>query len=211
MAKSVQKNPWLSIWIEPRKTIRSIVDTDPKFGYLLLCAVYGLPLSFNLVQNLGLTAVVPIWAIFIGSLVVCTFLGIIGISISSWLLYIFGRMIGGKGNFQTVRAAVAWSNVPNFVTILMWIVLLGVFGSQVFNRNFSEMQFVGYQAGILFLVMLVESIVSVWGFIILLSTLREVQEFSVWKAILNVVIPFVVVVAVIWGTAWLFSGTGTIS
>ena len=120
-------------------------------------------------------------------------------------------MLGGKGSFQTVRAAVAWSNVPNFVTVLMWVVLLMVFGAQVFNRNFSEMQFVGYRAGILFLVMLVESIVSIWGFIILLSTLREVQGFSIWKAILNVVIPFVAVVAVIWGTAWMFSGTGSIS
>lgn len=211
MAKSVQKNPWLSIWTEPRKTIRSIVDTDPKFGYLLLCAVYGLPLAFNLVQNFALATVVPIWAILLGSLVVCTFLGMVGISISSWLLHIFGRMIGGKGNFQEIRAAVAWSNVPNFVTVFMWFVLLGVFGAQVFNKNFSEMQFVGYQAGILFLVMLLESIVSIWGFIILLSTLREVQGFSIWKAILNVVIPFVVVVAVIWGTAWMFSGTGTIS
>jgi len=211
MAKSVQKNPWLSIWTEPRKTIRSIVDTDPKFGYLLLCAVYGLPLAFNLVQNFALATVVPIWAILLGSLVVCTFLGMVGISISSWLVHIFGRMIGGKGNFQEIRAAVAWSNVPNFVTVFMWFVLLGVFGPQVFNKNFSEMQFVGYQAGILFLVMLLESIVSIWGFIILLSTLREVQGFSIWKAILNVVIPFVVVVAVIWGTAWMFSGTGTIS
>ena len=211
MAKTVRGNPWLSIWTEPRKTIRSIVDTDPKFGFFLLCAVYGLPLAFNLVQNFAFASVVPMWAILIGSLVVCTFLGVIGISISAWLLQVFGRMLGGKGSFQTVRAAVAWSNVPNFVTVLMWIVLLMVFGSQVFNRNFSEMQFVGYQAGILFLVMLVESIVSIWGFIILLSTLREVQGFSIWKAILNVVIPFVVVVAVIWGTAWMFSGTGSIS
>ncbi len=211
MAKTIQKNPWLSIWTEPRKTIRSIVDSDPKFGYLLLCAVYGLPFAFNLVQNFDLTRVIPFWAILIGSLVVCVFLGMVGISICAWLLHIFGRLLGGKANFQEIRAAVAWSNVPNFVTVLLWIILLGVFGAQVFNRNFSEMQFVGYQAGILFLVMLLESIVSVWGFIILLSALREVQEFSVWKAILNVVIPFVAVVIVIWGTAWLFSGPGRIS
>src|SRR5581483_9145761 len=211
MAKTIQKNPWLSIWTEPRKTIRSIVDSDPKFGYLLLCAVYGLPFAFNLVQNFDLTRVIPFWAILIGSLVVCVFLGMVGISICAWLLHIFGRLLGGKANFQEIRAAVAWSNVPNFVTVLLWIILLGVFGAQVFNRNFSEMQFVGYQAGILFLVMLLESIVSVWGFIILLSALREVQEFSVWKAILNVVIPFVAVVIVIWGTAWLFSGAGRIS
>jgi hypothetical protein len=211
MAKSVQGNPWLSIWTEPRKTIRSIVDTDPKFGYLLLSAFYGLPFAFNLVQSLDFSSAVPLWAILIGSLVVCVFLGMIGITVSAWLLHICGKLIGGKGTFPTVRAAVAWSNVPNAVTILMWAVLLGIFGAQVFSKNFAEMQFVGYQAGVLFLVMLIESIASVWGFIILLSALREVQGFSIWKAILNIVIPFVAVFAIIWLASKLFWGTGTIS
>lgn len=210
MEASKLGNPWLSIWTEPRKTIRSIVASNPKFGFLLLSAVYGLPLAFNLVQSFALSAVIPLWAIIIGSLVVCTFLGVIGISIAAWLLQITGRLLGGKGNFMTIRAAVAWSNVPNFVTVAMWIVLLGMFGGQVFNRDFSEMHFVGYQAGTLFLVMLIETIVSVWGFIILLNALAEVQGFSIWKALLNVIIPFVAVVAILWVIGWAFQGAGAI-
>jgi hypothetical protein len=210
MGEDVEGNPWLSIWTEPRKTIRFIVKTDPKLRLLVLCAIYGLPLALNLVQSFALSHVVPSWAIIIGSLVACTFLGVLGISISSWLLNFTGRWIGGKGSFQDIRAALAWSNVPNIVTILMWIVLLGVFGTQVFDKDFSNAQFVGYQAGILFLVMLIETIVSIWGFIILLNALAEVQQFSIWKAILNVVIPFVAVVALIWVVGWVFWGNAVI-
>lgn len=211
MAGSTKNNPWLGIWTEPRKTIRSIIDTDPKRGYLLLCAIYGLPLAFNIVQSFALTSAIPLWAIIIGSLVACTFLGMIGISFSSWLVHFTGKWIGGKGTFQTIRTAVAWANAPNIVSILMWVVLFGSFGAQVLNKNFSEGQFVGYQAGILFLVMLIESIVSVWGLVILLNGLKEVQGYSIWKALLNLVIPFVIVVAIIWIAAWAFSGTGTIT
>ncbi len=210
MAKSTEGNPWLSIWVEPRKTIRSIVNTNPKSGLVALCVIYGLPLALNLAQNFALTDTIPVWAILIGALLVSAFLGIIGISISSWLLSFTGKWIGGKGSFQHVRAAVAWSNVPNAVTIIMWIVLFGIFGAQILNKNFSEMQFVGYQAGTLFLVMLIESIVSVWGFIILINTLAEVQGFSIWRALLNVIIPFVAVVAIIWILGWALSGMGTI-
>ncbi len=211
MAEITQKSPWLSIWTEPRKTIRSIINTDPKRGYLLLCAIYGLPLAFNIVQSFALTSAIPLWAIVIGCLVVCTFLGMVGISISSWLVHFTGKWIGGKGNFLTIRTAVAWSNAPNIVSILMWVVLFGVFGARVLNKNFSEGQFVGYQAGTLFLVMLIESIVSIWGLVILLNGLKEVQGFSIWKALLNLVIPFVIVVAIIWIAAWAFSGTRAIS
>ena len=211
MGQKVSGNPWLSIWTEPRKTIRGIINTDPKFGFLLLSAVYGLPITFNLAQGLSFASMIPLWAILIGSLIVCTFVGMIGISISAWLLHVTGRWIKGKGNFQTIRAAVAWSQVPNFVIILMWALLLGVFGSQVFGQAFSESQFIGFQAGVVFIVFLVQTIVSIWGFIILLKALGEVQGFSAWKALLNVLIPFLIVVAIIWLVGWALWGTGTIS
>jgi hypothetical protein len=187
------------------------VDTNPKLGFLFLSAVYGLPLAFNFVQSWGVSSAVPLWAVLIGSLVVCPFLGMIGISICTWFLHVTGRLIGGKGDFQGVRAAVAWSNVPNVVTVLMWAVLLGIFGAQIFNKNFSEGHFIGYQAGVLFLVMLIETIVSVWGFIILLNALAEVQKFSIWRALANVIIPFVAVVAIIWIMGWVLWGTGAIN
>lgn len=203
-------NPWLKIWTEPRKTIRSIVGTDPKFGFILLCIIYGLPLALNLAQNMDLSTALPMWAIIIAALVVCPFLGMIGISISSWLIQVTGRWIGGKANFLSVRAVVAWSNAPNIVSILVWCVLIGMFGMQIFNKSFSEGHFVGVQAGTLFLVMLVETIVSIWGFVILLVGLSEVQGFSVWRAFANVIIPFVAVVAILWILGAVLSGVGAV-
>jgi hypothetical protein len=210
MAKHAEGNPWFSIWTQPRQTVRSIVKKDPKFRFALLSAIYGLPMALNLAQNFSLGVRVPLWAILTGSLIVCTLLGMIGISISTWLLHVTGRWIEGKGTYQTIRTAVTWSNVPNVVTILMWMILLCVFGQTVFNRQFSEAPFVGYQAGIIFIVFLIQVVISIWGFIILLQGLGEVQGFSAWKALLNVLIPFVIVVAIIWLLGWALFGTGTI-
>lgn len=210
MASKVQGNPWLGIWVEPRKTIRAIIQSNPKFGFLLLSAVYGLPMAFNLAQSFNLAATVPLWAIVLGSLVICTFLGMIGISVSAWLLQFTGRWIGGKGDFQSVRAAVAWSNVPNFVTVLMWIALIGIFGGLAFSPEFTETHFIGFQAGAVFLIFLIQSVISVWGFIILLHTLGEVQGFSAWKALLNVIIPVVIIVGIWLLVGWALMGTGSI-
>jgi len=210
MSKKVQGNPWLSVWTQPRQTVRSIVNTDPKYGFVALSAIYGFPMALNLAQNFSLGGRVPLWSILIGSLIVCIILGMIGISISTWLLHVTGRWIGGKGNYQTIRTAVAWSNVPNIVTTLMWVVLFGVFGGLVFSKQFTEMQFVGFQAGIVFIIFLIQAVISVWGFVILLQGLSEVQQFSLWKALLNVLIPFVIVVGIFWLAGWALFGTGTI-
>lgn len=210
MAGKLNVNPWLDIWLEPRATIRAIVNYDPKYRFILLSAIYGLPMALNFAQSSSFIDSIPMWAILLASLVISPFIGALGISVSSLLLTWTGSWIGGKGNFQRVRCAVAWSNVPNAVTIFLWVVLMVVFGDQIFSKAFSEANFVGYQAGVVFIVFLVESIVSIWGFIILLKTLGEVQGFSAWKALLNVVIPLIIVVAAIWVVGWIISSTSAI-
>jgi hypothetical protein len=203
-------NPWLDIWLEPRATIRQIVNFDPKFRFILLSWIYGLPVILNFAQNSSLIETLPLWAILAAALIVSPFIGALGITVGALLLTWTGKWIGGKATFNQVRASVAWSNVPNLVTIALWVVLLGVFGSQVFSSGFSDAAFVGYQAGVIFIVFLVESIATIWGFIILLHTLGEVQGFSAWKALLNVVIPLVIVVAAIWLVGWVMWGAHAI-
>src|SRR5690349_1209616 len=180
MARKMQRgnltrNPWFSIWIQPRETIREIIETNPKYRLFVLCALYGFPMAMSFAQSFSLGSQFPSWSLVIVGLIICTFLGFIGISISTWLLYVTGKWIKGSGTFQTIRAAVAWSNVPNAVTSITWLILLVVFGGRIFYREFSEMTFVGYEAGVVFFIFLVQSIVSIWGFILLLKTLGEAQ------------------------------------
>ena len=210
MRTKVNGNPWLNIGVRPRDTIRNIVATNPKYGFLALCAFNGFPMALSFAQSISLGLTLPTWALVIGALLVCGFLGFISISISSALLLWTGRWLGGTGNYSTIRAAVAWSNVPNFITSLTWLALLAIFGGLVLNQGFSETTFVGYQAGAVFLIFLIQSIVSIWGFIILLKALGEVQGFSVWRALLNVIIPFVIVVVVVWLVGWVIWGTSSI-
>lgn len=201
-----RKRAWLRMWVEPKETIREIVSSDPKRGFLPLSIIYGLPIALNLIQSLALSTMVPLWAVLLGSLVLSPFLGMAGILVSAWLLEWAGRLLGGVGRFPQIRAAVTWSNLPGVVTIAMWLLLLGLFGARALDRDFAQAQFVGYQAGVLFITMLIEMVASIWGFVILLNTLSEVQRFSLWRAFFNVAIPFVAVVCVVWLLSWALYG-----
>lgn len=206
MVTGIEGNPWIRMWVEPRQTIRQIVNINPRSGFFFLSSAYGFPIALNLAQSLSLAGGVPLWAIIVGAVLCCPFLGMIGISISSWLLKVTGKWIGGEGTFLSVRAAVAWSNVPSFVNVLSWIALLAVFGSQSLRREFSDSQFLGYQSGVVFLVFLVQTVTSIWSFILLLRGLQEVQRFSIWRAFLNIVIPFVIVVCAVWVASLIVGG-----
>lgn len=203
-------SPWFTIWVRPRDTIRAIVQTNPKAQFLVLSAVYGFPMLLQIAQNLSLGQTMSTGGIILIALILATFLGAAVISAISGLLCWTGSWIGGKASYTQVRAAVAWSNVPNVVNLLVWLLLAAKFGTSLFMRNFAEMSFVGPELTIVFFGFLLQVVVSVWGFILLLKTLGEVQGFSTWKALLNILIPLFMVwiafMAITW-VAFMFMGT----
>lgn len=203
MGEKLSVNPWLEIWTRPKETIRAIVKFNPKYLFFLLSGIYGFPLMLQFAQNLSLGESGSPLAILIGALILCVFIGMAGITIISGLLYWTGQWIGGKAPFAHVRAAMAWSNVPNVVNAVIWLVMMGFFGGRLFHRGFAETSFVGYELTVVFFAFLIQVVLSVWGFVIGLKTLSEVQGFSAWKALLNVLIPFFMVVIVLWLVMWI--------
>lgn len=211
MANKLSINPWLQIWMKPRETMRAIVKTDPKYRFYLLSGIYGFTLLLQLAQNISLGDTVSLTAIFSGAVVLSVLMGILGITIMSGLLYWTGGWIGGNASYVDVRAAVAWSNVPNIVNIVIWLVLIGVFGNRLFLHTFAETPFIGTELTVVFFAFVLQTVISVWGFIIALKALGEVQGFSAWKALLNVLIPFFMVTIGVWVVMWLsmMVGAGT--
>lgn len=188
-------NPWISIWTQPRKTIQAIVNYDPKYRFILLSFIYGLPMFFQLAQNFSLGQKYSTVTIVGIGIVLAALIGMLSITISSALIYWTGKWIGGKASFYPVRAAVSWSNVPNVVTILFWIAWIVQFKSQLFLETFATQraESVGFMV-----VGLVQMVLSVWSLIILVKGVAQVQGFSAWKGLLNVLIPFFMVGIVVW-------------
>jgi hypothetical protein len=189
MGNKLSINPWTGMWVRPRETIRAIIETNPGYMYPLLCFIYGFPLALQLAQNFSLGNTYSTTAIVITSAILAIILGAVMISIAAALFTWTGKWIGGTGTYQQVRAAVAWSNMPNVVNIGLWMINIATFGVRLFRTNFIETQFVGNELTIIFMTVFVQLIIAVWAFIIALKALGEVQGFSAWKALLNIVIP----------------------
>ena len=209
--KTLGVNPWTAIWVRPRKTISKIVRYNPKHRFLILSFLYGLPMLLHTAQNLGLGEGYTAVGIVIVAIVLAIFVGMLGITIASALLYWTGKWIGGTAKYIKVRAAVSWSYVPNIIAIIIWAVLLYYFRGQIFFTEFGEMNFVGRDLAMVAGALIIQAVLAVWSFIILVKGLGEVQGFSSWKAVLNILIPFFMVGIVVWFISWaVFMATGLI-
>ena len=78
------------------------------------------------------------------------------------------------------------------------------FRSQIFMDGFEDMVMSTSASMMINVAMLVQSVIAIWSFIILVKSLGEVQGFSAWKGVLNVLIPFFMVGIAIYAITWMF-------
>ncbi len=204
MAEKVPVNPWIGMWIKPRETIRAILSYNKSYLLTLLYWIYGFPLILQFAQNFSLGDQMSLAYILGIALVGGFVVGFIGINLGALLFYWTGRWIGGLGSFQDVRAAVAWSSVPNIVSMAIWLTQIAMFGNKVFSLMFFNTPLVGIELTVTYFCSIISIVVMIWGIVILLKAIGEAQQFSAWKALLNVFLPFIVVFIGLKLLVWLF-------
>ncbi|MDP6845637.1 MAG: YIP1 family protein [Candidatus Nanoarchaeia archaeon] len=189
MAK-LKINPWKEVWLHPRNTIKAILKYDPKYMVLPLAALAGI--ANNALDFESMDAIVG-GSSFIGSAFVAALLGIVSLYISGFLLSLTGRWINGKANALKLRAAIAWAGVPVVASLLLFIPLF-------FALNSEALGLLGVSS-IAFLIL------GVWSLVLQVGMISEIQKFSIFEAILNIILAGIVIliplliIAVLAGTA----------
>lgn len=174
---------WLSIWIKPRETIRRIVTTKPRYQVYLLAALAGLGqfLDSASTRNWGDSLSFPV--IIVICVLVGPFGGLLSIYITGALFRWTGSWFGGRATSDEVRAAIAWSLVPNLFSYLLWIPLLVLQGTEIFTSSTTNIESNPILGLLILGILFVQIILSFWTLVLYLICLSEVHKYSIWKTI----------------------------
>lgn len=202
MEEKLGLNPWMNIWVHPRKTIRRLVEYNTEFRLIPLCAIYGFQYLLRVIQYLSLGKDLSLTFMILLAFIFSVPVGYVLFNIQSAFCLWMGKLMKGKGHFKEIRAAIYWpSSVPMIVTCLIWIVLMTFHGNNLFVTGY-ETQLTGTEAIINMGLGMIQLVVGIWGFIILLHALGEVQKFSAWMALLNLILAGLVVFALLFLIVW---------
>lgn len=190
------KSPWLWMWTRPRETIQAIVDRSPNYRFFLLSFLAGFPTAMQLAQVYGLAGSFSFPIIMLFILLAAIPLGAFWICMMGGLLYLTGKWLGGKASFAETRAALAWSSA------LMWIffaisciTLLVYYGIHWFSPTWINMPISQSMMYVALLLWSVHIIAILWSLYVLVHALAQVQGFSVWKSLSNILLSGVL----LWG------------
>jgi hypothetical protein len=114
--------PWLSIWIEPRATIRKIIASDPRGSVAAIAATVG-ALGFftlGLLERANLSISFTNRVLLIGTILAAP-AAVVLLNVEAVLGAVSGWILDGNGTIAQMRAAIAWSWTP-----FLWLCLVAI-------------------------------------------------------------------------------------
>ena len=181
-------HPWFAMWLHPRQTLRRIIDTRPSYGVFWLVFVFALENLLFYANWWSLGMRYSSGAILAFSLLLAPVFGLIWVYFAGWIFFFTGRWLNGSAPASHLRSALAWSKVPAALNLLLWASLLIASWKTVFIQDGNPAS--GWASS---LVVNLTSLVSGgWSFILLVQAIREVQDFSLSRSIINIAMGWVI-------------------
>ncbi|MCP4420285.1 MAG: YIP1 family protein [Chloroflexi bacterium] len=188
------QNPWLYIWIRPRGTIRQIVNNNPEQHVIILAVISGI---FNALDNAAKKSFgdnMSLIGIIFLSLIVGGIGGVVSLHLGGAVFRWSGSLFGGKAPSDHVRAAIAWSSVPDIVLLIIFIPIMIIFGKDWFT---SSEQWIAKNETLALVsisaVAIIGIILVLWKAFLFIKCLAEVHGFSAWKSLIAIVVGFLVI------------------
>lgn len=172
--------PFFRIWIAPRDTIRQIVDTDPRRSVLALAALSGALSGLEsswLSAMSGLQTMPALWPFLVAlKVVLYAFWGIVGLYIAGWIITAACRLFGGVATAVQTRAAIAWASIPGIVATGLGVI--AILAGIVTPHELAPGTF-SLPPGLAIL----SGAFGLWGLVVELKCVGEVNRFSAWRAL----------------------------
>jgi hypothetical protein len=172
---------FFKIWIAPRDTIREIVDTDPRRSVLALAALSGALSGLEgswLSALSGPQAMSALWPFLVAlKVVLFAIWGIVGLYLAGWIITAACRLFGGTASVVQTRATIAWSSIPGIVATGLGVI--AILAGIVTPHALAPGTF-AFPPGLAVL----SGTLGLWGLIVELKCIGEVNHFSAWRALL---------------------------
>lgn len=188
-----QLNPWFSVWTQPRDTIQQIVDENYE-DMVLLLAVLPVLMQWLYYVGISILSNLPLSSISLAISITA------GVVLSIVLLYVNGAVtrwtglwFDGNASAENIRAAIAWSMVPAIAGLSLMLLGVALSGltmhTEAQSADWASRMTSFAQTGFA----LLQCVTMLWSVVIYINMLSQVQGFSIWKALGNALLSFLII------------------
>lgn len=194
---SEQLNPFVSIWTKPRETIRQVVQSEsPMSNVMLIVIVAGMAQALSSASDSKLGDMWGVGGILAFAIIVGAIAGPIGLFVSSFLIKITTKWLGGEATGDQLRVALGWSQLPLAITLGLWLLLVVMTGN-VFFVTEADLTNLGMGDALLMMIIGIGMMITaIWSLILSSYCIAEVAGLSAWRGFLSILLCIVLVIAI---------------
>ncbi|KZN54490.1 hypothetical protein N474_01865 [Pseudoalteromonas luteoviolacea CPMOR-2] len=187
-------NPWLSIWTQPRATIQQIIDSGCAKYILLLVMISGVNSTLDRAVSKSMGDDKEVLVIVAMSIATGALSGVFFWALGSAATRLIGKWLGGVGTYEELRTAIAWSNVPSVLSLMLWVPLIAIAPNEIFATNTPTINANTIKSVLYWGIMTIQLVLGIWSLILMIKCVAQVQEFSFWRAFSNLLLAGVALV-----------------
>lgn len=192
--KELEEDILVKIWTRPRRCFSFINDMKYEKHMWMLLVLAGISNAFDRASRNGSGDNTSVAGIIGMSIIIGGLIGWISFYIYAALLSWTGQLVKGKGNTKAIVRMLAYASVPVIVSLLALVVQMVVFGNEIFKSEPDIYSFGNVGVIIYFSMAFIEVVLGCWTIVLVVIGLSEVQKISIWKSILNVLFPILLIV-----------------
>ena len=187
-----EMNPWTLVWTAPRKAVRSAITNNKAQLAFILAMIFGITSFFDRAIGRNLGDTFPFLLVLVMTLVGGAIGGLLGWWILSGISFFIGKWLGGTGTYEEMKIAVGISYIPVALTGVLYVLDLLILRTSLFK----DVEVSVFQALWLLFSASIGVVFSFWSIFIVIKGVAEAHRFSSWKALLTLVLPFVILMVI---------------
>jgi hypothetical protein len=181
------------IWTSPRLVFRYLHQYRyDKFLHILLILA-GILKAFDRAATKGTGDVFSLTSVILLCVFVGGAFGWISYYIYTALISLTGKWLGGKGNTNSLLRVMAHAMIPYVAGGLFLIPQMAIFGIAMFQSDVDLTEGGMIEVVIFYLSVVIKLVCSGWTVVILCIGVSEIQKMPVGKAVLNILLPAILI------------------
>ena len=189
------------IWFSPRVVFRLLNDGSQANNHdglvKLLLFLGGISRAFDRAMAKDFGDKLPLLAIIAICVVMGGLFGWISFYIYALFMSWTGKWLKGTGNTASILRVMAYSMIPSACGLILLVVQIFLFGNGMFESDFDLTYFGLFKNVVFWSCLILEIALFVWSTVLFVVGVSEAQKFSIGKSILNILMPGLLLVALI--------------
>jgi hypothetical protein len=198
------KEIFYKLLTSPKEAFKFINDYKFDKHVTLLLFLAGIVQAFDKATSKNLGDSFSLLGLITFCIVIGGLFGWITYYIYAALISWTGKWFEGTADTQSILRILAYSLFPSIFILILLIPQIAIYGNGMFQSDYNTSNTGVINNIVYFGLLLIGIVLGIWSFVLSIIGISEVQKFSIWKALFNLLLPLLLFISIILVIALIF-------